>query len=161
MSTRRFFYTNAPSAVFAAVPPWFPFLTQDGSGNWQGNFLPGTIGGILPSNYNSALTLAQGQVNYVYAAMTASGGVITGATLTVSTSYPTLASATSGAPPTSFNIPIAVIDLTGSTPNPSNIVGYGNIWAQPYVTSYATAASPTPLSAPFTPSYNWQWGAGD
>ena len=161
MSTRRFFYTSAPAGTFAAVPPWFPFLTQDGSGNWQANFLPGTIGGILPGNMFTALALTQNAVNYVYAAMTAVGGVVTAATLTASTSYPTLAAATSGAAPTSFNIPIGIFDLTGATPSVSNIVGFGNIWAQPYVTVFDTINTGSPLTAPFTPWFNWEWGAGD
>ncbi len=148
------------SGAATIFPPWFPFSTQDGSGNYEANFYPGTIGGVLPTNAFTPVALTQSVLNYLYAAMTASAGVVTAATITASTSYPALASANSGSPPTSFNIPLGTFDLTG-TPILYNLVGFGNIWAQPYVTSYATAGSPTVLSAPFTVSYNWEWGAGN
>ena len=151
------------SAAGAATiyPPWFPFWTQDGSGNYQANFYAGTVGGIVPSNMFTPVALTQNQVNYLYLACTASGGIITAATITASTTYPTIAASTSGAPPTSFNIPIGIFDLTGSAPVLHNIVGFGNIWVQPYVSLLTTAVSPTVLSAPFTVTYNWEWGAGN
>jgi hypothetical protein len=151
------------SAAGAATiyPPWYPFETQDGSGNYQANFYAGTVGGIVPTNMFTPVALTQNQVNYLYLACTASGGIITAATITASTTYPTIAASTSAAPPTSFNIPIGIFDLTGVSPVMHNIVGYGNIWVQPYVSLLTTAVSPTVLSAPFTVSYNWEWGAGN
>lgn len=141
-------------------PPWYPFLTKDGSGNWQMNFYAGTVAGMLASGWNSALALTQSTLNYVYLEMTASGKNLTGATLAASTTYPTLANATSAAPPSSFNIPIAAVDLTAGSPVPVNLVGFGNIWVTPYVAELDTINTGSLLTAPFTPWYNWQWGAG-
>lgn len=140
-------------------PPWWPYYTQ-GSGNFYANFYPGTVGGLVPSNMFTPLLLTASSKNYVYAQVTATGGVVTGCTLAVSTTYPTLASATSGNAPTSFNVPIAIFDLSGSTPAAFNLVGFGNIWCEPYVTVFDTINTGAPLTAPFTPWFNWQWGAG-
>lgn len=143
-------------------PPWFPFYTNDPiTGDFQGNFIPGTIGGLLASNLFTALTLDQTQANYVWAAMTATAGVVTGATLTVNTTYPTLAASTSGSAPTAFNVPIGIFDPSQSPATFFNIVGFGNIWCQPYVTELDTIGTGALLTAPFTPSYNWEWGAGN
>jgi hypothetical protein len=159
MSSRRFISSNQPQTFAAAFPPWFPFFTTDGSGNLQGNFFPGTIGGVLPGNISTPLTLNQAVTNYIWAACTASNGAVTAVTLTVGTSWPTLASPTSGSPPTSFNIPIAIV--TPSTTIFDNVVGFGNIWAQPYVALLDTINTGALTTAPFTPWYNWQWGGGD
>ena len=151
---------QAASAV-TLYPPWWPFSTQDGSGNYQANFYAGSIGGVLPSNMFSPVALTQSMVNYVYAQMTASAGAITGATIAASTTYPTPSSPNSGSAPTSFNIPLGIFDLTGTLPALHNLVGFGNIWCQPYVTVFDTINTGVPLTAPFTPWFNWEWGAGD
>lgn len=132
------------------------------SGNYQANFYPGTIGGLVPGNIFSSLALNQGQANYVYAAMTATAGLVTGATLAASTTAPALAGTTSGSAPTSFNVLIGIFNPAAS-PSPSlfNVVGFGNIWCQPYVTELDTINTGALLTAPFTPSYNWEWGAGN
>ena len=115
---------------------------------------------MLANGWNSPLALTSGQVNYVYLMMTASGANITGAMLAASTTYPTIAAANSGSPPASFNIPICIVDLTQASPVPYNLVGYGNIWAQPYAALFDTINTGSLLTAPFTPWYNWEWGAG-
>lgn len=142
----------------SAPAPWLPFLTQDVSGNYQANFFQGTAGGILPSGL-TGIALTQSAINYLYLAMTASAGVVTGATITASVSYPALAPATSATPPATFNIPVAIFDLTPTKPVATNIVGFGNIWAQPYVTILDTINTGALLTAPFTPWFNWEWGA--
>lgn len=141
-------------------PPWYPFLGKNSSGNYTLNFYPGTIAGLLATNWNSPLALTQNVVNYIYLAVTASGGNISAATITAATTYPTLASANSGSPPTSFNIPIAVVDLSQSSPVPYNVIGFGNIWAATTPILFDTINTGAPLTAPFTPWYNWIWGAG-
>lgn len=148
-----------PSAPPSIFPPWYPFITGS-SGSHDANFYPGTVGGIVPSNMFTPVGLTDGDVNYLYLEVTASGGIVTGATIAVSTTYPTLAASNSGSPPSSFNIPIAIFDLSGSSPAVYNTVGFGNIWVQPYVSLLTTAVSPTVLTAPFTVTYNWTWGAG-
>ena len=153
---------TAPAAAGGTITaPWVPFTTQDNAGNYQANFYPGTIGGILPGNMFTALALAQSAVNYLYLAVTSSGGIVTGATITASTTYPAIAASNSGSPPASFNVPVGIFDLTKTSPVLSNIVGYGNIWVQPYVSLLTTNSSASLLTAAFTPSYNWLWGAGD
>ena len=144
------------SAAVTIYPPWYPFFTTV-MGAQAANFYPGTIGGLLPTNMFSALALDQTNPNYVYAAMTASGGNLTGATLTASTTYPTIAAATSASPPTSFNIPIGI--FTVPTNVASNIIGFGNIWVQPFVVLLDTINTGALLTAPFTPWYNWEFGA--
>lgn len=153
--------SSGSSAASKTTPaPWTPFFTQDGSGNYYANFYPGTVGGIVPSNMFSAITLTQGDVNYLYLEVTASAGTVTAATIAASTTYPTLASPVSGSAPTSFNVPIGIFDLTQSPPKCYNVVGFGNIWCQPYVTVFDTINTGAPLKAPFTPWFNWEWGAG-
>jgi hypothetical protein len=142
-----------------APGPWYPFTTKDGSGNYLANFYAGTIGGVLPTNMMDSISLTQNAKNYLYLEVTASGGVVTGATIAASTSYPTLAAANSGTPPTSFNVPIAIFDLSQTPVAIANIVGYGNIWAQPYIALFDTINTGALLTAPFTPWYNWEWGA--
>ena len=149
---------GSAAASTTIFPPWYPFLDQDMSGNYQANFFPGTAGGILTSNGYTAIALTQSQVNYLYLAMTAAGGVVTGATLTASTTYPAAAASTASSPPTAFNLAIAIADLTG-TPAITNVVGFGNIWAQPFVAYFDTINTGLLLTAPFTPWYNWEWGA--
>lgn len=148
-----------PAAATTIFPAWYPFFTQDSSGNYYANFYPGTVGGILPSNMLSALGLTQSVTNYIYLEMSASSGNLTAATIAASTSYPSLASATSGTPPTSFNIPIAIALLGNSPPTIDNVVGFGNIWAQPYEAILDTINTGALLTAPFTPWFNWTWGA--
>jgi hypothetical protein len=149
--------SGTPAATI--FPPWYPYLTQS-SGNYQANFYPGTFAGLLVTGWNTPLALTQNAVNYIYLAVTATAGNITGATLTASTTYPTLASANSGSPPASFNVPIAVVDLTVATPKIYNMVGFGNIWAQPQAVLFDTINTGQLLTAPFTVWYNWVWGAG-
>ena len=137
-------------------PPWWPYLAGT-SGSQTANFYPGTIGGILPSNMMSPLSLDQTHTNYVYAEMTATSGNLTGATLAASTTFPTIANATSGSPPTAFNIPIAIFAPASSLAE--SLVGFGNIWVQPFVVLFDTINTGALLTAPFTPWYNWEWGA--
>jgi hypothetical protein len=146
----------APAAV-TIFPPWYPFLNQDGSGNYQANFYPGTFAGLLPTGILAALALTQSAVNYIYLAVTATSGQITAATLTASTTYPTLASNNSGTPPAAFNVPIAIADLTLTKPAIANLVGFGNIWCQPFVAFFDTISTGALNTAPFTPWYNWEW----
>ncbi len=148
-------------AATTAPAPWVPFITVV-AGVSKANFYPGTIAGLIPSNMFTPLSLTASVVNYVYAQVTATAGVVTGATLAVSTTYPTApAPATSGTPPTTFNIPIAIFDLSQTPSVASNIVGFGNIWAQPFVTILDTINTGALLTAPFTPWFSWQWGAGN
>lgn len=148
-------------SVSAIYPPWYPYTTKDNSGNYQANFYVGTLGGIVATSAFVPLALTQNAVNYVYGQVSASGGIVTAVTLASSTTYPTLAASTNGAPPTSFNVPLAIFDLTGATPKVYNIVGYGNIWVQPVVTLQTTTNTGGLLSSPQTQTYNWQWGAGN
>lgn len=141
-------------------PAWYPFFTTN-SGTTYANFFTGTVGGILPSNIFTPVALTASVVNYLWLACTATAGLITAATITTGTTYPTLAASTSAAAPTSFNIPIAIADLTGAKPLIFNIVGFGNIWCQPYVTVFDTINTGALLTAPFTPWFNWEWGAGN
>lgn len=152
--------TPPPGATPAAsiLPPWWPFIT--GSSTFEANFYPGTVAGILATGL-TGIALSAGDLNYIWLAMTATAGVVTGATVTAGTTYPGLAAATSGTPPTSFNIPIAIFDLTGSKPVCYNIVGFGNIWAQPYVSILDTINTAALLTPAFTPWFNWEWGASD
>src|SRR5580704_4138170 len=65
-------------------PPWLPFTSQDDDGNYQANFYPGTLGGIVASNIFTPLSLIQSAINYVSASISASGGVVTAVSLTAS-----------------------------------------------------------------------------
>ena len=150
--------TGGSAAAAATNPPWAAYLTQDMSGDYQGNFYPGTIGGIVPSNIFSPLTLTQAQVNYAFVNCMAAAGLLTSASLSASTTYPTLAGSNPSTPPTSFIVPVGIFDLTASPAKPWNIVGFGNIWVQPFVTLLSTAPTGALLTAPFIPSYNWEWG---
>ena len=153
---------GSAAAAKTIFPPWYPVLSQDpGTGDYEIIFFPGTIAGVLPTNISSVFTLTASSVNYIWATCTASAGVVTSVTLNQGTSYPTLAASTTGSPPTSFNIPLVICDLTQSPPLAFNLPGFGNIWAQPYVTLYDTVNTGALLTAPFTTHYNWEWGAGD
>lgn len=143
----------------SVMPPWFPTTTGT-SGSYTASFAPGTVGGIVPSNMFSAIALTQNQKNYLYLSVTAAAGVITGSTITASTTYPTLAASNTGSPPSSFIIPVAIFDLTATKPAAYNIVGFGNIWVQPFISLWDTINTGALLTAPFTGHYNWEWGAG-
>lgn len=156
MSTRRYFSSSQPQTVSTAFPPWFPFFSLSGP-TALANFFPGTIGGLLPTNIFTPLSIDQVADNYLYAQMTASAGNLTGCTLASSTTYPTLAAATSASPPTTFNIPLAIFQVPSN--NAINLVGFGNIWVQPAIIFFDTINTGALTTAPFTPWYNWTWGA--
>jgi hypothetical protein len=68
--------------------PWTPFITLSNS-TGKVRFLPGTINGVIPSNWNNELSFSvSDQKKYIILNFTAVNGKLNGASLSVSSSEP-------------------------------------------------------------------------
>lgn len=72
-------------------------------------FVYGTVNGVAPTNITSSIAVSMSGTSYIYLSCSATNGVFTGSSITVSATQPTPTGTNIGYPPNSFNIPIHVV----------------------------------------------------
>lgn len=112
---------------------------------------PGTINGLLPSNYSSSWTLTIPGTYFVVLSCTASGGQITGATLNFNSSPPAGIPVNSGQPPLSFDFLLGIV-VDGVW---FRTIGDGSLTAAGQLSYQVNATAPAPGTLPFTNYYTW------
>lgn len=76
---------------------------------WKAKIVPGTIGGILPSNYDEELDVGTG-LKYAVVDCTTNGEVVTSATISLTSTFPNPPSATADKAPTSIKLCFGMVD---------------------------------------------------
>ncbi len=120
---------------------------------------PGTINGILPSNYSNVFTLSLGTTYYVDLNVTASSGQVTAATLSFDASAPAAIPVNASAPPNSFSFMLGLLitdNVGGATWY--RVIGPGSLTAAGSLVYQVNASSPSPGTLPFTNYYTWLMG---
>lgn len=125
--------------------------------NWEprveaGNLtvLPGAINDLVPSNIFDAFAVPASGTRYLIATCSTDGSQINAITLSLSSSAPTPAAATSGSAPLSFDVLITVVNDAV----PYKIVGCSPVYA-PREVLRVDKAAPTPGTLPYTSYYTW------
>ena len=133
----------------------YPFDAYLSAGTATYAVQPGTINGLLPSNYNSTFTLTPGTTYYLVLNVTTSGGQVTGATLAFNTSAPAAIPVNAGQPPTSFSFLIGVLLVGATSGTWYRTIGPGSLSAAGQLSYQANATSPSPGTLPYTNYYTW------
>lgn len=115
---------------------------------------PGTINGLLPSNYTITQMLGPTNTYYLTLSVTASSGQITGATLSFAASAPAAVPVNMGQPPTSFDYLLGVVidQVWFRTIGPGSLSAGGN---EVFRTD---KSSPAPGTLPYDIWYTWLIG---
>jgi len=117
---------------------------------------PGTLNGLLPSNYNSTFTLSTSTTYYLQLAATASNGQITGATLSFVTSAPAAIPTNMGQPPTSFDYMLGILITNGAGGGTwFRTIGPGSLNAAGQECFRTSKSSPSPGTLPYDIWYTW------
>ncbi len=131
----------------------YPFdVTFDTSGDPRDTFVrPGTINGVLPSNYDDVFSLAAVGVHYLVLTVTASDGEIASAVLSFDGSPPAGIPTIQGQPPTSFAYLLGVVvDLTWY-----RTIGPGSLAAAGLEVFRVSKTAPAPGTLPYDIWYTW------
>jgi hypothetical protein len=143
---------SAPSAGGdGGTPPPFD-VTFDTSGDPRDTFVrPGTINGVLPSNYDDVFSLAASGVYYLVLNVTASDGEIASATLSFDSSPPAGVPTLQGQPPTAFAYLLGVVvDLVWF-----RVIGPGSLAAAGTEVFRVSKSAPSPGTLPYDIYYTW------
>jgi hypothetical protein len=143
----------------AAPSPFDVIMGTPVMGVPNATFQPGTINGILPSNYASSFTLAASTTYFVTLDVTASAGQITSATLSFASSAPAAIPVNASSPPNSFSfmLGLLVTDALGGG-EWFRTIGDGSLTAAGSLVYQVNAVSPAPGTLPFTNYYTWLMG---
>jgi len=132
----------------------YPFdmtFTALGGGSYTAAILPGTINGIIPSNFATTYTINNTTVYYLILNVTVSGGAVTAATLSLSTTPPTGIPVNMGQPPLSFEYLLGVVvDATWY-----RTIGNGSLTATAEDVYHVSKTSPAPGTLPYDIYYTW------
>ena len=112
---------------------------------------PGTINGILPSNYSTTYTLDDTLVYFLVASVTVSAGQITAVTLSMPTSPPAGVPVNMGQPPLSFTYLLGVV-VDGVW---YRVIGNGSLSAISTDVYHTDKTSPSPGTLPYDIWYTW------
>ena len=127
-------------------PPFSIQLTNDGTDH-KITLTPGVVGGFLPSNFLTPITVHLESTCYVWLDVESDGTAVTGCTVNAGNTAFYGQTPTESAAPTSFQIPVGVI-LDGK---PYNLLGKYWVNAVPVV-----AMTTYPAGVP-TNQYIWNW----
>ena len=117
---------------------------------------PGTLSGLLPSNYNSTFTLSLSSTYYLTLAATASAGQITAATLSFAASAPAAIPVNMGQPPLSFSFLLGILITDGVGGGTwFRAIAPGSLFAVGQLQYQTNKASPSPGTLPFDNWYTW------
>lgn len=131
----------------------YPFDVSFGtSGDPRDTFVqPGTINGLLPSNYDDVFSLAASGVYYLTLTVTASDGEVASAVLSMEAAPPAGVPTIQGQPPTSFAYLLGVIvDLVWY-----RTIGLGSLAAAGAEVFRVSKTSPAPGTLPYDIYYTW------
>lgn len=109
--------------------PSYPFdLTlTDAGATYTGNFRPGTVNGLIPSNYLSLTGIAKTGTVYIKIAVTLTNAAVQTATFSATGTAPAAMPTSMGVPPTSVEILTHVV-VNGTV---FRVLGPGNPWLTP------------------------------
>jgi hypothetical protein len=131
----------------------YPFdVSFSGSANPRDTLVqPGTINGVLPTNYDTVFSLAAVGVYYLVLTVTALDGEIASAVLSMDASPPAGVPTILGQPPTSFAYLLGVIvDLVWY-----RTIGPGSLAAAGAEVFRVSKTSPSPGTLPYDIYYTW------
>lgn len=114
-------------------------------------FFPGTINGLLPTNYTDTFTLDDSLVYFATLSVTASDGEIASCTLSFPTSAPAGIPTVLGQPPTTFDYLLGIVALGVWY----RTIGDGSLTAVGQEMFRIDKASPAPGTLPYEIYYSW------
>jgi len=126
-----------PSFGGAAAYP-FDLTLEDGGATYTGKFRPGTVNGLIPSNYLSLTGIAKTGTVYIGIVCTFSNAAIQTATFAAGIVWLDGMPTTMGVPPTDVNILTHVI-VDGTV---FRVLGPGNPWLTPAAVFETDKAGP-------------------
>jgi hypothetical protein len=115
---------------------------------------PGTINGLLATNYLDTFPLDPENVYYLVANITTADGEITAYTLSFDSSAPAGIPTAVGLPPTSFTYLLGIVNLTTWF----RTIGLGSLVATSVEAFRVSKTSPAPGTLPYEIWYTWQLG---
>ena len=117
---------------------------------------PGTMSGILPTNYNNTFTLSLSTTYYLVLNCTASSGQIASAALQFASSAPSAIPVNMGQPPTSFSFLVGILITNGAGGGQwFRCIAPGSLFAIGALQYQTNKASPAPGTLPFDNWYTW------
>lgn len=117
---------------------------------------PGTMSGLLPSNYASTFTLTPSTTYYLQLDCTASSGQIASAALNFASSAPAAIPVNMGQPPTSFSFLVGILITNGAGGGTwFRCIAPGSLFAIGALQYQTNKASPAPGTLPFDNWYTW------
>jgi hypothetical protein len=133
----------------------YPFDVEFGAGSdgshSAGTVRPGTLNGLLPSNFTISDDLSNTGTYYLVLSATATDGEITGCTLAFSGSAPGALPVLQGQPPTTFDYLLGVIvDAQWF-----RTIGLGSLTANGVEVYRVSKTTPAPGTLPYDIYYTW------
>lgn len=144
---------SPPPGGGGTPPTELPFdVSFDTAGDPRDTFVrPGTINGVLPTNFDDTFSLAASGVYYLVLNVTASDGEIASATLSFDGSPPAGIPTLQGQPPTAFAYLLGVVvDLVWY-----RTIGNGSLAAAGSEVFRVSKTSPSPGTLPYDIYYTW------
>ena len=112
---------------------------------------PGTLNGMLPTNWSESVAFTPNVVNYLYADCLAGQNIVTSCSLTTSTTPVPPIGGSFGYAPTQFKVLIGVIAANAW----NRVLGAGSIVASAVEAGRFLKESPAPGEFPFHIMYTW------
>jgi hypothetical protein len=121
---------------------------------YKAKIVPGTIGGILPSNYDTEVDVGTG-LKYAIVDCTTNGEMVTSATISFTATFPSPISATADRAPTSFKVCFGMFNK-----EPNKAPEVYSFWKRSpsAVPNAAYAIAPTNANDPTKYFYVWRVG---
>lgn len=113
--------------------------------------VPGTINGLIPTNYADTFTIANPGTYYVTLSVTATDGQLGSATLSFAASPPAAVPVVQGQPPTTFDYLLGVV-VDGVW---FRVIGPGSLAAAGAEVFRVSKTSPAPGTLPYDIWYTW------
>lgn len=130
----------------------YPFdVTFTGSGTITASVRPGTVNGLLPTNYASTFALDETLVYYAILTITASDGEIASAVISFSLTPPVGIPTVLGQPPTTFEFLFGIVSLGVWF----RTIGLGSLTAEGYEVFRIDKTAPAPGTLPYEIYYSW------
>lgn len=117
------------------------------------SFHPGTINGMLPTNWATTFSFSPGQANYVYLACEANSGAVASAMLQVGVNPPLPIGVQQGYPQLNFNVVLGILSSTGSW---LRAIGPSALTAKPIEVLRTEKPTYAPGEFPFNLFYSWE-----